>query len=497
MTQSHFRVAIIGSGFSGLGAAIQLKRNKIDDFVVIEKASGVGGTWQVNDYPGAQCDIPSVIYSFSFAPNPDWSRLYPLQAELKAYLETCAEDFKVTPHVRFNTEVLSADWDDDAQLWRLTTTGGDLTATVLIGAIGPFSAPNTPDLPGLSQFKGTVFHSQTWDHDHSLNGERVGVIGTGASAVQFIPQIQPQVAKLSVFQRTATWILPHPDRALHSPARAVFKYVPGVKAGSRIAMEAFQESLVPGFVYEPALQKGLEVMARRHIAKQVKDPALREKLTPAYAVGCKRPTFSNKYYPALTAANTDVVTDGIVEVTAHGIRTADGTEHALDTIIFGTGFKMSDHPGFHVVKGKDGKSIGDVWSGGDINAYLGITMHNFPNFFMMLGPNSAAYTSAVISIEAQLKYVIDGIKQLDQEGLSSIEVKAEVQQKFCDWVDHGLRNSVWNTGGCSSYYLSPSGRNFSFYPGFARQYKARTAKLRLADYDVVSASQGSKERVSS
>lgn len=482
-SEQHVRIAIIGAGFGGLGTAIRLKQAGIDDFVVLEKAEEVGGTWQVNTYPGAQCDIPSIIYSFSFAPNPDWSRLYPLQEELLAYLNTCVDDFAVAPHLRLSTEVTDASWDDDAQLWRITTTGGRFAAQVLVGAIGPFSCPSVPDLPGLADFTGTIFHSQGWNHDHDLAGERVGVVGTGASAVQFIPRIQPEVDTLTVFQRTPTWILPHPDRPVAAPVRAAFRRIPGSIAAVRRSLEALQETLVPGFVFDPRLQKPLELLGRRHLRRQVKDPELRAALTPSYALGCKRPTFSNAYYPALSADNVEVVTSGIERVTARGVITSDGVEHDLDTLILATGFRMSDHPGFHVVHGRDGVTLGELWEGGEMEAYLGTVVHGFPNFFVILGPNAGVYTSAVITIEAQVNYIVDAVKTMERRSLSSLEVRADVQDEFVAWVDRGLQRSVWLTGGCSSYYLSPSGRNFAHWPGFSAGFHARTRKIRLADFD--------------
>ena len=479
---THVRVAVIGAGFGGLGTAIRLTQQGIDDFVVLEKAGEVGGTWQANTYPGAQCDVPSLIYSFSFAPNPDWTRLYPLQEEIQTYLHKCAVDFGVLPHVRFHTEVTDASWDDEAGLWRITTSTGDLTATVLVGAIGPFSAPSEPDIPGLDTFAGTVFHSQSWDHDHDLTGERVGVIGTGASAVQFIPRIQPKVDHLTVFQRTPTWILPHPDRAVGAITRTLYRRVPGAQAAARKAWELSFESLVPGFIHEPLLQKPLETLGRALLRKQVADPELRVRLTPSYAVGCKRPTFSNAYYPAMTADNTDVVSDGIVRINECGIVTADGCEHELDTIILGTGFKMIEHPGFELVHGRDGTSLGELWRGGEMTAYLGTAIHNFPNFFMILGPNSGVYTSAVITIESQVHYILEALKVMEERDLASLEATAEAQEEFGAWADRGLRRSVFVTGGCQSYYLSPSGRNFAHYPGFSAGFRVRTSKVDLDAY---------------
>lgn len=479
---NHVRVAIIGSGFGGLGTAIRLKQSGIDDFIVFERADELGGTWQVNTYPSAQCDIPSMLYSFSFAPNPEWTRLYPLQPKIKAYLHKCADDFGVTPHVRLEHTVESASWDDESTVWRICTTGGDWTADVLVGAIGPFSEPAVPNLPGLEDFEGTSFHSASWNHAHDLAGQRVAIIGTGASAVQFIPKVQQVAGHVTVFQRTPTWILPHPDRPLSKRTRAFLRKVPAAQKAGRKLLDLGQESLVPGFVHKPSLLKGMAAVGRWHLKRQVSDPELRADLSPTYQVGCKRPTFSNAYYPALAAPNVDVVTSGIREVTATAVVTQDGTHHEVDTIIFGTGFRISDHPGFHAVKGRDGTTLGDVWAGGEMAAHLGTTVSGFPNFFMILGPNSVVYTSQVVTIEAQVQYVLDALQAMDRHGIASIDVRPEVQQKFIDDTDHALRNSVWNSGGCSSYYLSPKGRNVTFWPGFNWQFRRRTRHIDLTEY---------------
>lgn len=480
------RVAIIGAGFGGLGTAMMLKKAGIEDFVLLERASEVGGTWAVNTYPGAQCDIPSILYSFSFAPNPQWTRLYPFQPEIKDYLCRCAEEFGLLPHMWLGHDVLDAWWDEEAQHWNVVTEQGRWQAQVLVGATGPFSEPAVPDLPGLDSFRGTVFHSAAWDHEHDLTGERAGVIGTGASGVQIIPQVQSQVDVLKVFQRTPTWIMPHPDRRLTRFEQRLFERFPMVQRLARQGCDLLQEALVPGFVYLPGLLKGLEWLARGHLRRQVRDSALRAKLTPTYAFGCKRPTFSNSYYPALTKPNVEVVTDRITRVNEYGIVTADGSVYELDTIIMGTGFRMSENPVFNRIRGRDGRSLNDVWHG-DAQAYLGTTVSGFPNFFFLLGPNSVVYTSQVVTIEAQVSYIVSCLQSMEQRGLSSIDVRADVQQSFVEEVEHGLRNSVWNVGGCSSYYLNEAGRNFVFYPGFNRGFRSRTRQANLADYHTSSA----------
>lgn len=475
------RVAIIGAGFGGLGTAITLKQAGIDDFVVLERAAELGGTWQVNTYPGAQCDIPSILYSFSFAPNPQWSRLYPLQPEIHRYLHTCAESFGITEHLRLGHELLGAAWDEARQVWVVTTNRGTWEAQSLVGAMGPFSSPSVPDLPGLNTFTGAVFHTAAWNHDHDLSGERVAIIGTGASSVQIIPRIQPIVSSLRVFQRTPTWIMPHPDQPMAGWPQRLFERLPAVSRAARKGLDLLQEALVPGFVYRPGLLKGLAALSRAHLRRQVRDPELREKLLPRYAFGCKRPTFSNAYYPALAQPNVDVVTDGITSVRENGIVTADGTLHEVDAIVMGTGFMMTDNPAFDLLRGRDGRTLAQVWDG-NAQAYLGTTITGFPNFYMILGPNSVVYTSQVVTIEAQAAYILACLQAMESHGLASIDVRAEVQRDFVGEMDRGLANSVWNTGGCASYYRNAAGRNFTFYAGFNRTFRKRTSKADLSNY---------------
>ncbi|MBK1783409.1 flavin-containing monooxygenase [Prauserella cavernicola] len=475
------RIAIVGAGFGGLGAAISLKRAGFEDFVVLERAGDVGGTWQANTYPGAQCDIPSILYSFSFAPNPAWSRLYPLQREIHEYLRRCARDFGVLPHLRLRHELLDARWDESARMWRLRTDRGRWDAEILVGALGPFSEPAVPDLPGLERFQGTVFHSARWDHEHDLTGERVGVLGTGASAVQIVPRVQPRAGTLTVFQRTPTWIMPHPDRPMDGWPRRVFERVPAVQSLARTGLDLMQEALVPGLVHRPRLLKGLEWLGRAHLRRQVRDAGLRAKLTPTHDFGCKRPTFSNAYYPALAAPNAEVVTEPIAEVVPTGVVTADGRTHELDTLVLGTGFRMTDHPAYTLLRGRDGRSLAEVWDGSP-RAYLGTTVAGFPNFFLLLGPNSVVYTSQVVTIEAQVAYVLSCLREMERQRLAVLEVREDAQRRFVREVDRGLAGSVWNTGGCTSYYRDHTGRNVTFYPGFNRRFRARTRRVDLTDY---------------
>jgi cation diffusion facilitator CzcD-associated flavoprotein CzcO len=479
---THTRIAIVGAGFSGLCMAIRLKREGVEDFVVLERAEEVGGTWRDNTYPGCQCDIPSALYSFSFAPNPDWSRFYPLQSEIRDYLRRCARDFGVMPFIRFGHDVSGAAWDDDERRWRLETSHGPLTADVLVGGMGGLSEPSVPDIPGLDSFEGTAFHSAQWDHDHDLSGERVAVIGTGASAVQFVPRIQPRVGKLHVFQRTPSWVMPDPDRRVSDFERRLFRRLPAVQRLLRAGLYFGHETTVLGTIVDRRLSKGFESVARRHLRRQVRDPELRAKLTPNYTLGCKRITLSDRYYPALTRPNSELVTDPISEVRPRSIVTADGREREVDTIILGTGFKALDSPAFSRVRGREGRSLGEVWQGSP-RAYLGTSINGFPNLFLLVGPNSAGgYNSIVFTTEAHVNYVVSCLREMDRRGLRSVEVRPDVYDGFNREAERRLQPSVWNAGGCASWYLDSNGRNGVWWPGFTWRLWQRTRRFDLRDY---------------
>ncbi|HKP89499.1 MAG TPA: NAD(P)/FAD-dependent oxidoreductase [Thermoleophilaceae bacterium] len=481
---AHTRVAIVGAGFSGICMAIRLRQEGIEDFVVLERAGEVGGTWRDNTYPGCQCDIPSALYSFSFAPNPDWTRFYPLQTEIKDYLRRCARDFGVTPHIRFGHEVTGAAWDDDAGQWRLETAGGPLSADVVVGGMGGLSEPATPDIPGLEGFEGTRFHSAQWDHAHDLSGERVAVIGTGASAVQFVPRIQRQVGTLHLFQRTPSWVLPDPDRRVSGFERGLFRRLPLTQRLLRAGIYFGHEATVLGTIVNRRLSSGLELVARRHLRSQVRDPELRARLTPDYTIGCKRITLSNSYYPAICQPNVELVTDPIREVRPRSIVTADGTERELDTLILGTGFRVHDNPSFARVRGRGGSTLGDAWAGSP-RAFLGTAIAGFPNLFLLVGPNSAGgYNSIVFTTEAHVNYVIACLRAMDDRGLRSVEVRSDVYDEFNRYADKRLRASVWNEGGCASWYLDANGRNGVWWPGFTWRLWQRTRRFDASDYEL-------------
>jgi cation diffusion facilitator CzcD-associated flavoprotein CzcO len=479
----HVRIAIVGSGFSGLGMAIKLREAGIHDFVVLERDADIGGTWRDNTYPGCQCDVPSNLYSFSFAPNPSWTRTFPLQPEIQAYLRAVAGRFGIRPYVRFGQELTAAQWDEDERVWRVEASGGTFTAKFLISAIGGLSTPSLPGIPGLDGFQGTKFHSARWNHEHDLAGERVAVIGTGASAIQFVPRIQPEVARLKVFQRTPPWIMPHRDRPTTRFERLLFRRVPAAQKLVREAVYWGRETYALGFLHK-RFAKPPEAIARRHLERSVPDPELREKLTPAYTIGCKRILPSNDYLPTLTKPNVELLTDAISEVREHAIVTADGTEHEVDTIILGTGFLATDVPLAKHIRGADGRSLDEMWDG-SFEAYLGTTMTNAPNLFWLFGPNTGlGHTSILVMLEAQIGYVMQALRAIECHGIDRIETRPEVQRAYNEKLQRELQGTVWNSGGCSSYYLDRNGRNSTIWPGFTFAFRRRTASFDLGDYDV-------------
>ncbi len=482
----HHRIAIVGSGFAGLGTAIRLKQAGIEDFVVLERDADVGGTWWANTYPGCQCDIPSHLYSFSFALNPGWTRTYSLQPEILEYLRRVSREQGVGPHVRFNCEVKAAHWDEDSQLWRIETSHGEITAELLIAGPGPLSEPKLPEIEGIERFQGTIFHSARWNHEHSLLGKRVAVIGTGASSIQFVPRIQPEVSKLHVFQRTAPWVVPHRDRPTTRLERALYRVFPPAQRLVRSLVYLSRELFVFTLMH-PHRGSLAERVGAKHLREQVPDPELREKLTPRYRFGCKRTLISNDYYPALQQANVELVTDSLASVTPNTIVTADGAEREVDTIILATGFHVSDMPVAAWVRGRGGVTMEQAWQGSP-QAYLGTTVAGFPNMFLLVGPNTGlGHNSIVFMIESQLNYVMDCIEHLDRSGERVFEVREDVQERYNRELQSKLEGSVWTSGGCVSWYLDAHGRNSTMWPGFTWPFRRRTRRFDPADYELAPA----------
>ncbi|MGZ4270314.1 MAG: flavin-containing monooxygenase [Solirubrobacteraceae bacterium] len=491
----HVRIAIVGAGFAGMGMGIRLLQEGERDFVILERDSDVGGTWSANTYPGCQCDIPSHLYSFSFAPNPDWTRTYPKQPELRTYLRGVAERFGVRPHIHLGCEVTGAEWDDDDGLWRIESSRGALTADVLIGAPGPLSEPSIPEIDGLERFEGTVFHTARWNHDHDLTGRRVAVIGTGASAIQAVPEIQQVAEHLTVVQRTPPWVVPHNDRPISALESRVYERLPVLQKLARSGVYWGRELLVPALAYKPGLMKVVERLARRHLARQVPDPVLREKVTPSYTIGCKRILPSNKWYPALGKPNVDLVTAGVREIRPEGFVDGDGVLHEVDTIVLATGFKVTDIPMAHAVRGAGGRSMAEGWAGSP-QAYLGTAIARFPNMFFLVGPNTGlGHNSMVFMIEAQITYVLDALRTMRARNIGRLEVRPEAQAAYNEAIQKKLEGSVWNTGGCSSWYLDANGRNTTIWPDFTWRFWKRTREFDPAPYVLTPARTGEPVRI--
>lgn len=479
-------VIIAGTGFSGLCMAIQLQKAGMPSFLLLERGEDIGGTWRDNTYPGAACDIPSHLYSFSFELNPAWTRVYPGQEEILGYLKRVADKHGLRGKTRFGTAVLGATYDDQGKSWAVATSSGTLTCRALVLATGALSEPEVPPLPGLDLFKGQAFHSARWKPAHSLAGRRVAVIGTGASAIQFVPEIAATAAHVSVFQRTPPWVVPRGDRPFSKAERFVLRFVPGAMRLLRWGIHWQNELRALGTVVNPKFMRIAKKMALRHLAAQVADPGLRRALTPDYTVGCKRILISDTWYPALSSAKVEVVPHAVERVRPDGVMTADGRFHAADTLIFGTGFQASAFFSTLAIRGAGGRDLNDAWRDGGAEAYLGAAVAGFPNMFMINGPNTGlGHNSIVFIIEANVQHVLGALKCVyGGDGSAAIEVRHDVQSRFNRWVQDRLRGSVWLTG-CKSWYQdSRTGRVTTLWPGFSTQYWARARFFKRADYSV-------------
>lgn len=479
----HVHVAVIGAGFAGLGMAIRLKQQGIEDFVVLERAGDVGGTWRDNTYPGCACDVPSALYSFSFAPNPDWSSSFSPQPEIQAYLRGCVQRFGLHPHLRLRHEVLDAAWDESAGCWRIATSRGSLSATMLVTGTGQLSEPAVPSLPGLDRFDGAAFHSARWDHTRDLDSARIAVVGTGASAVQFVPRIAERAAALHVFQRSPAWVVPRSNRRRGGLERRLTARFPLLQRLSRAGPYWVREASILAFE-TPQLMRAMSVWARLHLRRQVPEPELRAALTPDYTMGCKRVLASSEFYPALRRPNVELVTTGVREVRPRSVVSADGTERPVDTIIFGTGFRATESPVARRLRGRDGRLLADEWTGG-AQAYLGTTVAGFPNLFLLMGPNSGlGHNSVVLGIEAQAEYVLDALRTLRERGLTECEVRPEAQAAFVSRVRERMAGTVWATGGCHSWFLDDAGRNTTLWPGSTARLRRLTRRFDEESYSL-------------
>lgn len=479
-TIPHNHVAIIGTGFGGLATAVRIREAGIHDFVMLERAGEVGGVWRDNDYPGAAVDIRSRLYSLSFAANPDWSNTFARQPEIFSYLRDVSHRQDLRTNIEFHCTVIRMDWDGEAQRWRLTTSRGERTAQHVVVATGALADPVIPELPGIDQFRGHAFHSARWDHSVDLTGKRVAAIGTGPSAVQFIPAIQPVVGHLTVFQRTASWVVPRHDHEISARTQRLYRMVPPVERLERLRMYLQHELTHIGFRH-PSLMAGAERRARRFLAQQVADPILREKLTPDFRFGCKRILISDHYLASLDQPNVDVVTDAIVEITKNGIVDANGTEHAVDAIIYGTGFHTSRLPLTDHIHGPAGSTMAEFW-GGNPTAYLGTSVTGFPNVYLIHGPNiGLGHNSVIHMLESQAHYIAAALSYTRDHAFATVAPSPSAHQAFADDVDKMSEGTVWTSGGCDSWYLE-NGRNSNLWPGTATDFRRRSLRFDPADH---------------
>jgi cyclohexanone monooxygenase len=479
----HVGVLIVGAGFAGLGTAIRLARDGRRDFLVVDRGREVGGTWRDNTYPGAACDVPSHLYSYSFEPNPDWSRSFSPQAEIQAYLRRVAGKYGVLDRFRFETEVLLAQWDGASAQWLVDTSRGGFSADVLVSAVGALCEPALPDIPGIGSFRGDVFHSARWNHDADLAGQRVALIGTGASAIQIGPAIADRVGHLSVYQRTAPWVMPRRDRAYPELEKLAYRRLPVLQRLAREAIYWGRESYVLGFAIQPRILNVAQRIAERNIARGISDPALRARVTPDWQIGCKRILLSNDWYPTMARPDVDLITDPIAEIREDAIVTGSGQVRPVDAIVVATGFHVTDSPTYERIVGADGRSLAEVWDAEGQQAYKGATVAGFPNLFFVIGPNTGlGHTSMVYMAESHINYVSAALAEMDRHGLATVEVREHAQRRYNARLQRRMRRTIWTTGGCSSWYLDSRGNNTTLWPSFTFVFRALTRHFDLGAY---------------
>ncbi len=498
------RILVVGAGFAGLGTAIQLEKAGRSDFVVVDKGDSVGGTWRDNTYPGAACDVPSQLYSFSFAANPSWSRSFSPQAEIHAYLQDVAQTSGVLDRFHFGVTVEDLTWDETDLTWTVTTSAGTVVADVVITGSGGLSEPKNPEIAGIDDFTGQIFHTARWNHEVDLTGKRVAIIGTGASAIQVIPEIAKQVAHLDVYQRTAPWVMPRHDRAYLKAERLGFKFLPGLQKLYRTAIYWGRETYVPAFTWQPKILAPVQAIAEGNIKKGISDPALRAKVTPDFQMGCKRILISNTYYPALAKENVEVITDGIAEITPTGVVTRNASTKELstreiDVLIVATGFYTTEQPIAHHIKGRDGVTLGSVWAENGMASYKGTTAAGFPNLFQIVGANTGlGHSSMVLMIESQITYILSALDQMDAQGIAAVEPTAAAQTAWNEDMQRRMQRTVWSTGGCASWYLDEHGRNTTLWPRTTFAFRGLLRTFDLEKYVVTNtddATRNTKEKV--
>jgi len=479
----HTRALIIGTGFSGLGMGIALQKQGVE-FLILEKADEIGGTWRDNTYPGAACDVPSHLYSFSFAPKPDWRYVFSYQPEILTYLKGVTDKYELRPYIKFDSHVKRAQWDDAEYRWHVfTESGQEYVAQFLISGAGALHIPSLPDIPGLEDFRGPAFHTAQWDHDVDLTGKRVAVIGTGASAIQVVPELVKTAGQVQLYQRTAAWIKPRINFAFPRAVRRAFEFVPGLRAALRTATYWTMDSRAIALAKRPQLMRAAEWMYKANMRRYIKDSELRAKLTPHYRAGCKRILISDNFYQAVADPKTEVITDGIARVTSDGIVTVDGTERPVDALVLATGFHVTDWFTFLDIKGANGEDVGDRWIREGVMAHRGITVADVPNLFLLLGPNTGlGHNSVVFMIESQIHYVAAAIAAADKVGAQALAPTRAAQDRFNDELQSDLSTTVWNTGGCRSFYLDEHGVNRALWSGLASEYWLATRSFKPSEY---------------
>ena len=480
-----FPIAIIGAGFAGIGMAIQLKKAGIESFTIFERESEIGGTWRDNTYPGCACDVPSHVYSYSFEQNPGWTRSFASSWEIQKYLLHCVEKYGLRRHLRLNTAISEASFDEQAGQWSLTTAGGEkVQARAVASGVGGLVDPAYPDIKGMQSFRGEIFHTARWNHDCDLTGKKVAVIGTGASAIQVVPAIAPSVEKLCVFQRTPHWVVPKLDRRIPERTQEFFGRHPAAQRLVRWLLFGLSEAWGPIVFLDSPLSKIGERSSLRHLEASVSEPKLREKLTPDFQFGCKRVLISNDYWPCFERDSVELVTEGIAQITGDGIETVDGEERPFDAIVLATGFALGLANAPFPVLGLGGHTLDEAWKDGAV-AYKGMTVSGFPNWFIMMGPNTGpGHTSVLVYTERQIGYAIQAMRRLRDQDLRYVDVKQEVQDEYNASIQRRMKHMAWSSG-CNSWYLNPDGSNHSLYPGFASEYCLRARKFKPSEYHLV------------
>ena len=479
-------VGIVGAGFGGIGVGVKLREAGFGNFEIFERGDSVGGVWRANTYPGAACDVPSHLYSFSFAPGHNWSRRYAPRAEIIAYLDEVSQRFGIVPHLRLETEVTAAEFDANTGRWTVRTDDGEERSfDILVTACGQLTRPAIPPLTGIEDFAGPAFHSAEWDHGHDLAGRRVAVIGTGASAIQFVPEIAEAAGSTTIYQRSAPWVLPKTDRSYPEWERRLFRRFPARVAASRLGLFAFFEIGTYGFTGHPGVLAPFRKVADRERRQKLgHDPGLLAKATPDYEIGCKRVLFTSDWYPALLRDDVELVTGAVQRVTRDAVVGGDGVERPTDTIIYGTGFETHNFVATMEVHGLDGKELNAVW-GERAEAYLGTTVSGFPNMFVLYGPNTNHGSGSVpFTLESQFNYVIDGVRRLRDGGFRWIDLRPETQEAWRAEMARRSAETVWTTGGCGNWYVNAQGENTNNWPGPWLEYRRRTRRLNPGDYRV-------------